>query len=361
MAVGNRKPAPMAQPNKPSPSVQPHIWSSVLRGLQLPLTEHNVDYAALLDECDIPETELQKVHGQVSFKKYLRFIELAAVKADDPLLGIRLARSAGPESLGALGFLFLSSRTLADALTNFCSYLNLLQDTTYVDVKRLGKRVCFSYQLYDVADVDCRQDVEFSLALTCRLIRMFCGVSAEIDTVAFRHSPSVALVEYERLLKTKARFNQESNSIYLPVESTRLRGHMFDASLSGVLKEFLNEELRRKDQIHSFADQVRHVILDSAVTPPVTAQKAADYLGVSKATLYRKLKAEQTTYGALFASISFEIAKSYLADSKLSVTQIAHIIGFAESASFTRAFARWSGGTRPSEYRNGCASGELAR
>ena len=93
------------------------------------------------------------------------------------------------------------------------------------------------------------------------------------------------------------------------------------------------------------------MLLGNRIKAPVTATKMARYLGISAATLYRKLKAEGTTFGEIQDDVHFEIAKSYLAESALSVTQIAHILGFAESASFTRAFTRWSGGRTPTGYR----------
>ncbi len=342
-------------------ATEPRIWSSVLRGLQLPLSEHNLDFSALLDDCGIAEDDLQKVHSKIPLKSYLRFMEHAAVVADDPLLGIKLARSCGPETLGAVGFLFLSSRTLAEALADFCAYLNLLQDTTDFQFTHDRRHLAFHYQMYGVPDIDCRQDVEFSIALTSRMIRIFGGADVAIEAVSFRHSPSVPVAEYERLLKTEARFNQESNSVIVPGSMARASGHAFDSSLAGILKDFLDAELLRRDRIHSFVDQVRHVLLGNRIKAPVTAEKMARYLGISQATLYRKLKAEGATFGEILDAVHFEIAKSYLAESALSITQIAHIIGFAESASFTRAFARWSDGMTPSQFRKAAVAATEAK
>lgn len=341
-----------------APTTEPRIWSSVVRGLQLPITEQNLDFSELLADSGIAEDDLKKVQGKIPLKSYLRFMEHAAAAADDPLLGIRLARSCGPETLGAVGFLFLSSRTLAEALADFCSYLNLLQDTTDFQFTHDRRHLAFHYQMYGIPDIDCRQDVEFSLALTSRMIRIFGGADIEIEAVSFRHSPSVPVSEYERLLTAKARFNQESNSVIVPGAMGRVSGHAFDSSLSGILKDFLDAELMRRGRIHSFTDQVRHVLVGNRIQAPVTADKMARYLGISPATLYRKLKAEGTTFGEILEEVHFEIAKGYLADSALSVTQIAHIIGFTESASFTRAFARWSDGLTPSQYRKSAVAGD---
>ena len=335
---------------------EPRIWSSVIRGLQFPLTEHQVDFQELLHVAGISQDDLTKSHGKVPLKSYLRFMEHAAVVADDPLLGIRLARSCGPETLGAVGFLFLSSRTLAEALSDFCTYLNLLQDTTDFRSKQDRNHLTYYYQMYGVPDLDCRQDVEFSLALTIRLIRIFGGPEVEISSVNFRHSPSVQVSEYERLLTVETRFSQEENSVAIPAAMARVRGRALDVSLSAVLKDFLDAELLRRGRINSFVDQVRHILIGNRIPAPVTGARTAKHLGISPATLYRKLKAEGTTFGRLLEEIHFEIAKNYLADSELSVTQIAHVVGFAESASFTRAFARWSKGTTPSRFRRESAN-----
>ena len=333
------------------PTAEPRISSSVLRGLRLPLTEQNLDFDELLSECKLSADDVQRSHGKVPMRGYLRFMERAAHKANDPLLGIKLARSTGPESLGAVGFLFLSSRTLTEAISDFCSYLNVLQDTTDFQFTHDRKYIAFHYQLFGVPELDSRQDVEFSLALTSRLIRMFGGPEVDVEAVSFRHSPSVPVGEYERLLKTRVRFNQESNSVFVPAGMARVSSHALDSSLSPILKDFLDAELLRRHRINSFADQVRHVLLGSRISAPVTSTKMARYLGISPATLYRRLKAENVTFGRILADAQYELARAYLADSGLTVTQIAHIIGFTESASFTRAFSRWSDGRTPSQFR----------
>ncbi|RME62354.1 MAG: AraC family transcriptional regulator [Alphaproteobacteria bacterium] len=337
--------APKTQPQ------EPRIWSSVIRGLLLPLAEHNVDTAGLLAMHGIADSDLQKPHGEIPLKTYLKFMEAAAAQAGDPLLGLRLARSAGPETLGALGFLFLSSRTLIEAMHNFCQYMNLLQDATHVQLTQNAEEINFAYQLYHVEGVESRQDVEFSISLTCRLIRIYGGPQVELSAVTFRHAPSAPKADYQRLLKAPVYFDQETNSISFPANTGHLRGKVLDHGLSRILQDYLDEELERRNRIRSFSDQVSRALMDGSVAPPLTAPKIARHLGISQATLYRRLKGEHTTFGTLVDSRNFELARAYLAQSSLSVTQIAHLVGFADSASFTRAFSRWSAGQTPSAYR----------
>lgn len=330
---------------------EPRIWSSVIRGLQVPLSDYNIDTDALLKTHEIADIDLQKPHGEIPLRRYLNFLEDAARRADDPLLGLKLARFAGPETLGALGFLFLSSHTLAEALSNFCQYMNLLQDVTHVQLTQNSKEIIFSYELYDVDNMECRQDVEFSIALTTRLIRIYCETSVSITEICFKHSPATAKSEYERILAAPTYFEQNKNSISVPAINGQVRTKVLDHGLSRILRDFLDRELERRNRIQSFADQVNHALLDGGVQPPFTASRIAKFLGVSEATFYRRLKSESTTFSELVDRRNFTLAKSYLADSSLSITEIAHSIGFAESASFTRAFTRWSGDQTPSQYR----------
>ncbi len=330
---------------------EPLIWASVLRGLQLPLAEHNLDFAALLQEVGVEPEDLGRLQGKVPLKSYLRLMERAAEQAGDPLIGARMGRSCGSETLGAVGFLFLSSRTLGEALSDFCAYLNLLQDTTDFRFTQDREHIAFHYQIYGVPDLDCRQDVEFSLALTSRLIRMYAGGNVELASISFRHSPSAPLVEYERLLRSEVRFEQESNTVRLAARTSRISSHNVDSTLASILKDFLDRELEQLGRIRSLQDQVRQALFGNQVAAPVTARRMARYLGISQASLYRKLKAEGRTFGELLDETHYELARHYLDESVLPITQIAHIVGFAESASFTRAFTRWSGGQTPSAYR----------
>ncbi|MFT5046604.1 MAG: AraC-like DNA-binding protein [Candidatus Azotimanducaceae bacterium] len=330
---------------------EPKIGASVIRGLELALAECGVDYLKLLAIADIDSKELQKLNGQLSLRKYLNFMEQAAILAGDPILGIRLARSCGAETLGAIGFLFLSSRSLFSALSDFCLYMNLLQDRASLSVERSQESLIFNYDIFDLPNAEWRQDVEFSLALSTRLIRMFTGSSAVIDTIGFRHSAGAKSKVYEQALNTQVRFGQEANSIIMPVSIGTMQSHAMDPGLSDILKAHLDSEMRSRLNHHSFKAEVNRILLANLIEAPVTAEKMAEYLALSPATLYRRLRGEGTSFNQVSAEVSFELAKSYLADSSLSVTQISQIVGFAEAASFTRAFLRWSDGITPSAYR----------
>lgn len=74
----------------------------------------------------------------------------------------------------------------------------------------------------------------------------------------------------------------------------------------------------------------------------------ADKLGISRQTLYRKLKAEGVTFDGLLDELRHEMAEHYLSGRKVSVKEAAYLTGFSDASSFSRAYKRWTG-RRPSE------------
>jgi AraC-like DNA-binding protein len=64
---------------------------------------------------------------------------------------------------------------------------------------------------------------------------------------------------------------------------------------------------------------------------------------MSKRTLARRLAGERLTFSVVMERLRFDLARRYLADDNLSVSQIAWLLGYQEASSFTHAFKRWSG------------------
>jgi AraC-like DNA-binding protein len=85
----------------------------------------------------------------------------------------------------------------------------------------------------------------------------------------------------------------------------------------------------------------------------------ANRIGVSQRTLARRLAAEGQNYSAVLEDLKAELAKHYLADNDLTVSQIAWLLGYQEVSSFTHAFKRWSGKT-PRQVRTRENSARLA-
>ena len=78
--------------------------------------------------------------------------------------------------------------------------------------------------------------------------------------------------------------------------------------------------------------------------------RVAHDMGISRQTLYRRLKAEGVTFEQLLDRLRHRLALKLLHDQNLSVKQASWRLGFSDPAAFSRAFKRWTG-TAPSLVR----------
>jgi len=74
-----------------------------------------------------------------------------------------------------------------------------------------------------------------------------------------------------------------------------------------------------------------------------SATSVAESLGISGQTLYRRLRAEGTTFEAVLAAMRHRLAKHWLAEKRMRVKDVAYRLGFSDPAAFSRAFKRWTG------------------
>ena len=72
---------------------------------------------------------------------------------------------------------------------------------------------------------------------------------------------------------------------------------------------------------------------------------------MSPRTLSRNLAEEGTSFAEILDELRAALAKRYLRDETLPVTEIAWLLGYSEVSSLTHAFKRWTGMT-PRRYRS---------
>ena len=78
-------------------------------------------------------------------------------------------------------------------------------------------------------------------------------------------------------------------------------------------------------------------------------ENAASELGMSGRTMRRKLAEDGTSYQQELDAVRKKLAQEYFARGGESVTEVALMLGFADSSAFAKAFRRWTG-LSPTEF-----------
>lgn len=71
---------------------------------------------------------------------------------------------------------------------------------------------------------------------------------------------------------------------------------------------------------------------------------------MSHRTLVRRLALEGLTFSGVLDEMKIDLAKSYLKNDELPISQTAWLLGYGEVSAFTHAFKRWTGMT-PRQWR----------
>jgi len=78
-------------------------------------------------------------------------------------------------------------------------------------------------------------------------------------------------------------------------------------------------------------------------TGKVSMIAVAGALGLSRQTLFRRLRAEGVTFETVLDELRLKLALHHLDDEKGSIKEAAYRVGFSSPAAFSRAFKRWTG------------------
>ena len=99
---------------------------------------------------------------------------------------------------------------------------------------------------------------------------------------------------------------------------------------------------------------------DSLAVQGIKTNDAAAVMQMSARTLQRRLEGEGTSLTAVVDDTRQALARELLADPALALGEIAYRTGFADLATFSRAFKRWTG-TSPGRFRRSLRAGSRPR
>jgi AraC-like DNA-binding protein len=111
----------------------------------------------------------------------------------------------------------------------------------------------------------------------------------------------------------------------------------------GVLSERAEALLKELESSRSTRGKVESLLMPILHTGDIGVDAIATKMGVSRQTLFRRLKAEGVTFEKVLDELRHKLALHYLSGRKASVNETGYLVGFSDPAAFSRAFKRWTG------------------
>jgi AraC-like DNA-binding protein len=310
------------------------------------LRELGKDVASILAKAGARPEQVSDDAIRLETRKQIRILEMAAEELQDGLLGFHLARNYDLREIGLVYYVIASSDRLADALLNVRRYCTIKDEGVRLNVKLDDRTVAIAL---DYADVDRRSDrhqMEFWLATLVRICRQVTDTRLAPRHLRIRHRRDGTPVEMRSFFGCDVEFGAARDEIILPASAASLRIVGSDNYLNSLLLRYAEEALATRPQERaSLRSAVERVLTQLLPHAKASASNVAQKLALSTRTLSRKLRDEGVTFAEVLDETRIALAKRYLAERDLPVSEIAWLLGYAEVSSFTHAFKRWTGET----------------
>jgi len=118
--------------------------------------------------------------------------------------------------------------------------------------------------------------------------------------------------------------------------ANRRMAHLHDH----VLQKYLAQQERG-----GLITQVRESIINHLPSGEVSKDQVAKTLLMNNRTLQRRLLEENTNLADILNETRSELALQYIKDNSLPLIEVSYLLGFSDSAAFSRVFKRWTGKT----------------
>jgi AraC-like DNA-binding protein len=325
------------------------------------LRELGKDVKAVLSKAGLRLEEVADPTVRLEVRTQIKLLELAAEELRDDFLGFHLARGFDLREIGLVYYVMASSEQLADALRNAEHYCRINTDGVRLRVKLDGTAdIAIDYVNVDRGSD--RHQIEFWLVTLMRICRQLTDSRLAARRLKVRHSRARSPIEFKSFFGTDVEFDADADEIVFPAPTASLPIVGRDTYLNKLLRRYAEEALASRPEVRaSIHSRVERIIPQLLPHGRAEVSEVARQLGMSSRTLSRKLLDEGVTYAEILDKLRSALAKRYLSDRELPVTEIAWLLGYREVSSFTHAFKRRTGMT-PREFRlSDCGRSEIER
>lgn len=297
----------------------------------------------LIERAGLSKEAVEDVDGRVPVARLLQLWELAAAESGDPDYGLHVAeRFAAPHTIHVIGFAARSAANLGEAIAIVGRFARVVNETTSFELVRGRSLSTLRVEPARPHRRWPRVYADVVLGGYARMGRFFTGEEVECAGATFQHPAPASRGEYERTFGKNLVFGAKHNSISFPTRALDLPVRFADASLRDYLHGRATEMLARLPVAGAVRQRVRQTVAECLTEAPSLAS-VARRLGMSARTLQRGLRAEGVTFESIRDEVRREVALELIHERRLSMAEIAALVGYADASAFRAAFHRWTG------------------
>jgi AraC-like DNA-binding protein len=301
----------------------------------------------LMDRARLAEDLLGDPDARVPFACFVDLMRAGQELAGDPAIALHFGEAVDVSEIAIGCVAAAMSATFEECFGAMNRYARLGVDVETADggdrfaLERGGGRLWM---------VDRRANPNAFPELTeSTLARMVCSTRRSLGdislfkAVSFTHPAPAYEQEYMRIFQVPVMFAANRNGLALDDGVLgRLRRSPVPSTVARAVRSRADGLLLDLEAEQTFRGRIEQLLLSALPAGEANVGMIADRLAVSRHTVLRRLKAEGVTFDEVLDGLRKRMAAQLL-EGGASVMQTAHRLGYADPASFSRAFKRWTG------------------
>lgn len=331
-------------PNSPRSTLA--AWSATIARA---LDSQGLDGTAIAARAGISAKVLGDPEGRVPREALTNLWQLAVAETGDPAFGLLVARHTLQTTFHALGYAVLASATLREAIERIIRYRRLIGDIIRLRLDDDGDVARFVIDVSAGGGIVPWEAVDACIAVSVRQARQLIGnPDFRPVSISLQRPRPTDPTPYEQAFRTPIFFAEASAFITYRREDLDRRLHSANAELARRNDEVAAAYVERLAERPVLA-KAKQALVEIMPSGAPTKTRVAKRMATSPRSLQRVLAAEGTSFSDLLVEVRLMLAKNYLDERRLPVTEIAFLLGFADTSAFSRAFRRWTG-VAPSDW-----------
>ncbi|MCB4378938.1 AraC family transcriptional regulator [Synechococcus sp. MU1644] len=301
-----------------------------------------IDPAEVLKNTGLQRQDLTGTDSQVTWLQEVQTIRnIVRLAPHDIGLGARAGRKLHPFAYGVYGFALLTAPTLRVSAQLSLDYMQLSTGLTTYTVEDSGDRVLIKLDMTELPPEAHTFAIEAQSVISLDFIREmldapnFNDMVVETPYTDARYVQDIASAIGVTVKGASPGFALSFSSALFdqPLPKSDPATFQYCVDQCQILLEQQNA------QPDLWSQKVRHTILDN-IEDDLNIQTVAGMLATTERTLRRRLSEEKTSFRELYLDARLSRAHHLLEISGLHVDTVSWRVGYAEPASFTRAFTK---------------------
>lgn len=309
--------------------------------------ELGVDPIACLENTGIDHGDLSRPTAQISTAQEIQAIDNFVRLAPTILgLGVAVGSRMHVHAFGIWGFALLTSPTVRAAIHTSIEYVKLSFVIAEITLREAGDKAQLEFNMADLPATTHRFILERHAVVGMTFIK---ELIQDQDFQGFEIETSDGDPVYTRAL---AELIGTPVLGAMPRQALTFPSAILDRPLpksDPVTRQYCLDQCKAVlEQVNGALPEWSQRVRDAVVEGIGSEQKIEDVAGklaVTERTLRRRLTEEGTSFRDLYTDVRMALAHELLTSAGLNVETVAWRVGYAETASFVRAFAKKFGKT----------------